>query len=117
MEARYGHRDEELSPEIVEIFPWRSQQAGRVAEEQDGGTFETLIEDWEGESVSPSPTLLRGRREVRVGSRRKERRGRRPRTAARAPSDELWTVMEEGEGEEVASGLGLGIVVEGVDGR
>ena len=134
MEARYGHHDDHnsnngddcgaLSPEIVEIFPrGLREEGGSVASVVDDEGEEGSLYVGEGlgggSAVEPSSSLAlgkgRGRKDVRVGSKRRERRGRRPRTVARAPSGELWTVVEEREGEEV--GLGLGIVVEGVDGR
>ena len=102
MEQRYRQRDIDLSPEIIEISPRRIHQVDMLAssEPDEAPDSPTQFEEIS-HSISPP---LRGRKEFRVGSGRRAG-GKRPR-AWRAPSGDLWTVDEEGEGE----GTGLGIV-------
>ena len=101
MEQRYYHRDFDVSPEIIEITPRKFRQVDDFASEEDD-TSESLSEGVvKSRPVSPP---LRGRKVFRIGSGRRSGR-RRPR-AWRAPSEDLWTVVEEREGDE----MGLGIL-------
>ena len=101
MEQRYRHREVDLSPEIIEISPRRLHQVEGLVSPDQGEAPDSPSEV--GEISQPISPPLRGRKEVRSGSRRRAG-GRRPR-AWRAPSGDLWTVNEEGE----VGDAGLGI--------
>lgn len=99
---------EALSPEIIEIRP-----RGASADDSPADTPELTSDsetDGEQEEIiqgqprrSPSP--FRGRRYIRVGSGSRVAR-RRPRSW-RPPSDDLGTILEEGDREENEIGLGI----------
>ena len=102
MEQQYRHHDIDVEPEVIEITPRNVQQADDLASaEQDGMCGSVDEEKVQSRPISPP---LRGRKEFRIGSGRRTVR-RRPR-AWRAPSEDLWTVTEELEGD----GMGLGIL-------
>ena len=99
---------EALSPEIIEIRP-----RGASANDSPADTPElTSDSDTDGEQEGiinrppqRSPPSFRGRRYVRVGSGTRVLR-RRPRSW-RPPSDDLGTILEEGDREEDGYGLGI----------
>ena len=103
LECRYFHR----SPRIIEIRP-RDPHIGDSSPQPISSPTpvgaQPPLTDWKTpQSATVSPPL-RGRKDLRAGSKQRDGR-RRPRVWT-PPSEDLFTVAEEGEGE----GMGLGII-------
>ena len=99
---------EALSPEIIEIRPRGALDDGSPADTPEltsdsdtDGELEEII----GRQPQRSTPSFRGRRYIRVGSGTRVAR-RRPRSW-RPPSDDLGTILEEGDREEDEFGLGI----------